>query len=131
MQCQMMQIELSARKLSIESMYKQLELRYNNLCSTKTARKNGCRKSAFSESDSESSSSGTEDALLATQFKGRCRRCRTFGHKVADCLEKKNDWKPTSNNSTSTKTPKKFNGNCYYCKKNGHREADCFKKKRN
>ena len=117
------------RKLSIESMYKQLKLRYNDLCGTKTSRKNSCRKSAFSKSDSESSSSGTKDALSATQFKGRCRRCGTFGHKAVDCPEKKNDQKPTSNDSISTKTPKKFNRNCYYCSKKGHREADCFKKK--
>ena len=58
-QCQIMGINISAGKLSIESMYKQLELRYNNLCGTKTERKNVPRKSAFSESDSESSSSGT------------------------------------------------------------------------
>ena len=81
-QCQMMRIGLSARKISIESMYKQLELCYDDLCGTKTSHKNSCRKSTFFESDSESSSSGTEDALLATQFKGRCRRCGTFRHKA-------------------------------------------------
>ena len=47
-QCQMMQIKLSAQKISIESMYKQLELRYDNLYGTKTARKNGCMKSTLS-----------------------------------------------------------------------------------
>ena len=68
-QCQVMRIELSAGKLTIQGMYDQLELRYEDLNSTKTLRKNGRRKSAFSDSDSESSkgsASGTEDALIAT-----------------------------------------------------------------
>ena len=86
-----------------------------------------------SESDSESSSSRTEDALLATRLKGRCFRCGTFGHKAADCPEKKtDDRKSTSNNptSTSTKTPKTFKGDCTnYCGRKGHKEEYCFKKK--
>ena len=68
-QCQVMRIELSAGKLNLQSMYDRLEMRYDDLTSTKTSRKNGRRKSAFSDSDSDSandSGSGTEDAMLAT-----------------------------------------------------------------
>ena len=49
-----MQIELSAGKLLLQSMYDQLELKYDDLSSTKTSRENGCRKFAFSDSDSNS-----------------------------------------------------------------------------
>ena len=54
-QCQVMWIELSAGKLSIQGMYNQLELWFEDLMSTKTLRNNGHRKSASSDSDLESS----------------------------------------------------------------------------
>ena len=125
-----MRIALSAGKLSIQGMYDQLELRYEDLHHTKTSRKNGRRKSAFSDSDSDSSkgsASSTEDALLATQFKGRCRKCGQYGHKGADCPEKKSE---NSTPSTTGSTTPIFQGNCRYCGKKGHKEAQCRKKKR-
>ena len=97
------------------------DLTSTNLC------KNGHRKSAFSDSDSESSKdsrSGAEDALISTQFKGMSRKCGKYGHKGVDCPEKKLE--TPSSNTTGTK---KFNGNCRYCGKKGHKEAECRKKK--
>ena len=91
-QCQVMRIKLSAGKWLLQSMYNQLELRYDDLSSTKTSCKNGRRKSAFSDSDSDStkgSANGTEDTLLTMQFEGRCCKCRQYGHKGADFSEKK------------------------------------------
>ena len=67
-QCQVMRIELSSGKLSLQSMYNQLELRYDDLINTKTSCKNSRRKSTFSDSNLDSTkgyASGTEDALLA------------------------------------------------------------------
>ena len=111
-------------------MYNQLELRYNDLSSTKTSRKNGRRKSAFSDSDLDStkeSTSGTEDALLDTQFKDRCCKCRQYGHKGEDCLEKKSEY---STSSATRSMTVKFKRKCHYCRKKGHKEAECCKKKR-
>ena len=129
-QCQVMRIDLSAEKMLLQSMYNQLELRYDDLSSTNTSCKNGRRKSEFSDSDPDStkgSTSRTEDALLTTQFKGRCCKCRQYRHKGLDFSEKNSE---RSTSSTTKSTTAKFKGKCYYCRKKGHREAECHKKKR-
>ena len=59
---------------------------------------------------------GTDSVLIARGFKGRCRKCGTFGHKAVDCKKKEGG---NSNEVT-----------CFYCKKKGHRIAECFKLKK-
>ena len=129
-QCQVMRIKLSTRKLSLQSMYNHLELRYDDPSSTKTSCKNGHSKSVFLDNDSDctkGSTSRTEDALLPTQFKGRCRKCGQYRHKGADFPEHKTEsCTPSTTGSTTTK----FKGNCHYCGKKGHKEVECCKKKR-
>ena len=53
-----------------------------------------------------------------------------FGHKAADCLEKKANDQKQARSANSTKTPKKLKGNCYYCSRKRYKQEECFKKKR-
>ena len=109
-QCQVIHIEISARKLLLQIMWNQVELQYDDLSITKTSLKNGCRKFEFSDSNSDSTKGsmiGTEDALLATKLKGRCRKCGQYIYKGADFLEKKSE---SCASSTTKYTTAKFNG---------------------
>ena len=49
-------------------------------------------------------------------FKGRCKKCRAFGHKAAKCPERKK-----GNNMSDKKESKiKIKGKCFNCGKEGH-----------
>ncbi len=80
------------------------------------------QKWSYEDDDDDDSEEEEEKALLATQFKGRCNNCGKYGHKAADCREKKQN-----NNKNKGK---RFHGKCNYCGIIGHKEADCNKKKR-
>ena len=68
---------------------------------------------------------GGHSALLARQFKGRCRNCGKFGHKAADCPDRENDTKVFGDYGTG------FEGICHNCGKKGHKKQFCKEKKRN
>ncbi len=50
------------------------------------------------------------------QFKGRCNKCGTYGHKAKYC-----------NNDLNGKTNEKNKLSCQFCKKPGHVKRDCYK----
>ena len=76
------------------------------------------------DDDAETVGGKEETALYAgSQFKGKCNFCGKYGHKQADCMEKKLG-KP------KPKGTFRFNGYCRYCNKKGHKEFECQKKKK-
>ena len=81
---------------------------------------------ANNNDDNDESEEETEKAFAATQFKGQCNYCGKYGHKAAECHQKKRDQEqqPPGNNNN-----KRFNGNCNYCGKFGHKELEYQKKK--
>jgi len=91
-------------------------------------------KSNDEDSDAEDDAEKEQDhALVAGNFKGRCRACGKYGHKARDCYSKNstnNNGNTNNNNGTTGQRNRRFNGKCRYCNIFGHKEADCFKKKR-
>jgi hypothetical protein len=97
--------------LTIEEIRDDLSLRYERI---------GRKK--HEDSDEE-----TDKALLAGQFKGRCRLCGKWGHKGTDCDSKTS---PGPAYKVAAMTNKKFDGKCHYCNIPGHKKQDCRKKKK-
>jgi hypothetical protein len=72
----------------------------------------------------------TEQALVAhntkRQFKGRCHTCGRYGHKSAECKERKNNTDESNKQGGSTNsTTDTFKGYCNYCGNKGHKEVVC------
>jgi hypothetical protein len=64
------------------------------------------------------------------QFKVRCHNCGKYGHKGANCPNKKDSSNGGQKGGTKSNGKGGFKGNCNHCKKYGHKEADCFMKKK-
>ena len=77
------------------------------------------------KTSSKEDQTDNEVALARFGFKGRCKKCGVFGHKVAKCPEKK------KGNNASNKKENKIKGKCFNCGKEGHRVVDCWHKKEN
>ena len=56
------------------------------------------------------------------QFKFKCHKCGTPGHKSRDC--RSNNYGNSGNSGR-----KKYQGKCPWCQKQGHSEERCFAKK--
>ena len=108
------------RKYDIEKHDCEKELEAGKLDMTKLREALGSRFAI--EFDEEEDHQETEErALFAKQFKDQCNYCGKWGHKAADCREKKKNEGGGRSRTTLT---------CNYCGKTGHKEKDCWKKKR-
>ena len=109
------------KDLTIDDVREALNLRFEKMNKGKGA----------DDDDTDDEDEGKkEKALIARQFKGKCRECGKYGHKAADCRSK-NKQNGNSNNSGRNNGQKtRFNGKCNYCHKFGHKKADCFKRKK-
>jgi hypothetical protein len=68
-------------------------------------------------------------ALYAgAQFKGKCQGCRKYGHKVANCPNKKD--KDGSGKTNGNKTVES-KGKCFKCHEIGHKVLSCPNKGKN
>ena len=63
-----------------------------------------------------------KNQALFTEFSGKCHICGQWGHRKADCPNKRSGGKPGGDKSNGKK---KFNGNCNRCHKYGHKKQDC------
>ena len=98
----------------MEDIREELNLRYERLCEKE-------RKSRR-----EDHGNGGETALFAGGFKGRCHNCGKYGHKAANCKEKKDsEGGGGGGNNQSNSNGNGFKGKCYKCKKTGHKVKDC------
>ena len=69
------------------------------------------------------------------QYKGQCRGCGKYGHKVADCWEKNKNKEDRPKNWKSGKYQKSeeqgrkggFSGKCFKCGETGHKSFECRK----
>ena len=82
--------------------------------------------STKSNSKAESDDEAKEITLASISFGGTCFLCKKKGHRIKDCLDKKEN-SSGANSSTGTK----FNGKCNNCGKQGHKGADCWEKPEN
>ena len=76
---------------------------------------------------------GSETALFAGGFKGRCHNCGKYGHKSVDCNDKKDNSGGDSKKGTSNGngSGSGFKGKCFKCNEYGHKACDCPKGKNN
>ena len=111
------------RKYDIEKHYCEKKLEAGTLNMSDLRESLGSRYAIEFDNEEveEDDEEGEEKALIAKQFKGKCNFCGKWGHKAADCREKKK--------SEGGKSPK-FNGTCNFCGKYGHKEKDCWSKQR-
>ncbi len=70
---------------------------------------------------------GDEKALFSG-FKGRCNNCGAWGHKSAQCPEKRNQ---NNNGTAQNNKTYKFKGKCNHCGKIGHKYTQCWIKNLN
>ena len=103
--------------LTIEDIREELNLRYERL--TEKERK----------SQKKDYGNGSETALFAGGFKGRCHNCGKYGHKAVECKDKNNNTGGASNKGNSNGSGREFKGKCYKCGEKGHMKRDCPKGK--
>ena len=110
-----------AGALTVKKIREELNLQYERLGHGKgRSRKNGY------------SGGGSETALYAGGFKGRCNNCGKYGHKAADCRDKDSGGGGGENkNNGSNNNGGGFKGKCFNCGKVGHRKKDCPERKTN
>ena len=83
----------------------------------------------FEKNNEDAGEKEEEETALgafAKQFKGKCWKCGTYGHKGADCKKSgKGNNNGKGNNGSNNNGGGRFSGQCHYCKKPGHKIADC------
>ncbi len=105
-----------AEALTLEEIREDLSLEYKHF-----------QRARQSNRDKEESRG--EMALYAGgQFKGKHRGCRKYGHKVANCPDKKE--KDGSRKTNGNKTGE-FKGKCFKCHEFGHKASNCPNKGKN
>jgi gag-polypeptide of LTR copia-type len=135
-------------KLTIEELRQELNLRFQRL-------------KKYNNDNNNNNGKRDEQVMYAgAKFKGKCRHCGKYGHKIAGCWERNPNLKTSGNTNNSNNNnnnnhyrnngnnngnnnsgngynynnnnngTRKFNGKCNYCQIIGHKEADCYKKKR-
>jgi hypothetical protein len=62
------------------------------------------------------------------QFKGKCRGCGKYGHKVANCPDKK---EKNSSRKTNRNKLGEFKGKCFKCHEFSHKASNCPNKGKN
>ena len=84
-------------------------------------------------SNKDKEESGGETALYAGgQFKGKCRGCGKYGHKVVNCPDRKDGSGNTGNRGNNNGNDSGgFKGKCFKCHEVGHKASNCPKKKSN
>jgi hypothetical protein len=109
------------KALTLEDICEDLNLRYEHLGKKE--------KRSFKEEEGEDK--GETALYTGGKFKGHCHNCRKYGHKGADCNEKKNTKNANGQRYKGGPYQGGFKGKCFNCQKKGHKSFECPEKKDN